>query len=236
MMPLNKYLSSAGVCSRRKAVELIQSGLVEVNKVIVREPFFRVSDSDTVVCNGEALTQPSKHIYLLLNKPEGYITTTSDEFGRKTVLELVAGASEKRIYPIGRLDYNSSGLLLLTSDGDFAQKVAHPKNNIQKGYTVSLDRPLSLTDFNSIKKGIMLNDGFIKVDDIVYKSSHNKREIFVTLHSGRNRIVRRIFGKFNYTVKKLDRALYASLTQAHLPCGTWRALKEGEIQKIISNP
>lgn len=233
-IPLNKFLSSAGVCSRRKAVELIEQGLVRVNKTVVKEPFFRVSEQDVVFHKGRHIKLDHEHIYILFNKPKGCVTTTADEEGRTTVLDLVGNATDRRIFPVGRLDFNTTGLLLLTSDGDFAQKLAHPKHSIQKKYSISLSKPLSDMDFAQLQKGVRLSDGFIRIDELIYKSPHKKDELFVTLHSGRNRIIRRIFEHFNYEVRNLDRVAYASFTQKGLARGEWRELKSHEVKKILA--
>lgn len=224
---LNTYLAHAGVCSRRKAVELIASGVVRVNQKIVKDAGYRVQPEDVVEVSDKVI-QPEEHVYVLLNKPKDYVTTVSDERGRKTVMELVADAGKERLYPIGRLDRTTTGLLLLTNDGAFAQRLAHPRYEVEKVYTVTLDRNLTSADMQAIMKGVRLEDGIVQVDDIAYTGT-TKKEITVVLHSGKYRIVRRLFEHFEYTVRKLDRVGYAGLTKKRLPVGSWRYLTKGEV-------
>lgn len=230
LVTLNTYLAHAGVCSRRKAVELIQSGIVRVNQKVVREPAYRVQPDDVVEVSGKTL-EPEELIYVLLNKPKDYVTTLSDERGRRTVMELVADAAEVRLYPIGRLDRATTGLLLFTNDGAFAQKLSHPRYEVEKVYTVTLDRNFSNTDMQAIMDGIKLEDGMVRVDDIAYTGT-TKKEVTIALHSGKYRIVRRIFEHLGYTVKKLDRVGYAGLTKKRLSLGSWRYLTKGEIAEL----
>ena len=224
---LNKYIASAGICSRREADKLIEDGQIKVNDQIVTELGSKVFPGDKVEYKGKTL-KGEKMIYVLLNKPKDYITTMDDPQGRKTVMELVRSACKERIYPVGRLDRNTTGLLLLTNDGELAKKLTHPKHNIRKVYEVNLDRLLSLEDMQKIVDGIELEDGKIEVDAIAY-TGENKKEIGIQLHSGRNRIVRRIFEKLNYDVVKLDRVSFADLTKKELPRGHWRFLTPKEI-------
>ena len=224
---LNKYIASAGICSRREADKLIEDGQIKVNDQIVTELGSKVFPGDKVEYKGKTL-KGEKMIYVLLNKPKDYITTMDDPQGRKTVMELVRSACKERIYPVGRLDRNTTGLLLLTNDGELAKKLTHPKHNIRKVYEVNLDRSLSLEDMQKIVDGIELEDGKIEVDAIAY-TGENKKEIGIQLHSGRNRIVRRIFEKLNYDVVKLDRVSFADLTKKELPRGHWRFLTPKEI-------
>lgn len=229
---LNKYIANAGICSRREADQLIQSGVIKVNGKIVNELGTKVSVNDKVQYGDETLKAEKKY-YILLNKPKGYITTTDDPYNRKTVMFLVRDACKERIYPVGRLDRNSTGLLLLTNDGDMAKKLTHPKHGIRKVYHAVLDKNLIKNDYNKILKGISLEDGFIKVDKIAHiKGSENKKEIGIELHSGKNRILRRIFESLGYKVIKLDRASFAGLTKKDIPRGKWRHLDEKEINYL----
>ena len=229
LIRLNKYIANSGVCSRREADELIQAGAVSVNGKIVTELGTKVSLSDKVRYDNQTIKN-EKHVYVLLNKPKGYITTTDDPFDRNTVMTLVANACKERIYPVGRLDRNTSGLLLLTNDGELAKKLTHPKHNVKKVYHVELDKPLTKNDMMTIVEGIELEDGVAVVDEIAYAAdSTNKKEIGIELHSGRNRIVRRIFEALGYEVVKLDRVIFAGLTKRDLPRGHWRMLSEQEL-------
>ncbi|MEH6306152.1 pseudouridine synthase [Olivibacter sp. CPCC 100613] len=232
LIRLNRYIANSGVCSRRKADELIQAGVVTVNGVVVTELGTKVDAAkDEVRYNGEKLKR-EKMVYVLLNKPKDFITTTDDPQERKTVMHLVEKASKERIYPIGRLDRNTTGLLLLTNDGNLAEKLSHPRNNIMKIYHVELNKSLTQGDFNKVGFGIELEDGFIKPDEISYIQGASKREVGIQIHSGRNRIVRRIFESLGYDVIKLDRVIYANLTKKDLPRGRWRYLEEKEIVQL----
>ena len=232
LIRLNRYISNAGICSRRKADELIAAGVVAVNGVVVSELGHKVDpQKDEIRYNGETLKR-EKMVYVLLNKPKDYITTTDDPQERRTVMHLVEKASRERIYPIGRLDRNTTGLLLMTNDGDLADKLSHPKNNIVKLYQVELSKSLTQGDLNKIGFGLELEDGFIKPDSISYVAGGSKREIGVQIHSGKNRIVRRIFEHLGYEVVKLDRAVYANLTKKDLPRGRWRFLEESEVIQL----
>ena len=232
LIRLNRYISNAGICSRRKADELIAAGVVAVNGVVVSELGHKVDpQKDEVRYNGETLKR-EKMVYVLLNKPKDYITTTDDPQERRTVMHLVEKASRERIYPIGRLDRNTTGLLLMTNDGDLADKLSHPKNNIVKLYQVELSKSLTQGDLNKIGFGLELEDGFIKPDSISYVAGGSKREIGIQIHSGKNRIVRRIFEHLGYEVVKLDRAVYANLTKKDLPRGRWRFLEESEVIQL----
>ncbi|MEO5910458.1 MAG: pseudouridine synthase, partial [Pelobium sp.] len=229
---LNRFISNSGICSRRKADELIEAGVVTVNGEAVTELGTKVNPSkDDVRYNGELLKR-EKMVYVLLNKPKDYITTTDDPQERKTVMELVEKASRERIYPVGRLDRNTTGLLLLTNDGDLADKLSHPKNSISKIYNVELERNLTQGDFNKIAFGLELEDGFIKPDDLRYVTGGAKNEVGVQIHSGKNRIVRRIFESLGYEVVKLDRVIYANLTKKDLTRGRWRYLTDQEIVQL----
>jgi 23S rRNA pseudouridine2605 synthase len=228
-MPLNKFVAHCGICSRRDAIELIKQGLVKVNDLIVKEPGYKVLESDKICFENKPIVPQQKLVYYLLNKPKDYITTTDDPEGRKTVMDLLQDVSDKRIFPVGRLDRNTTGLLLLTNDGLLTQKLSHPKHKIKKVYQVGLDKPLSKNDFETIAKGILLEDGLAEVDDIAYINPADKKEIGIEIHIGRNRIVRRIFEHLQYEVKTLDRVMYAGLTKKNIPRGKYRALTEKEI-------
>lgn len=232
LIRLNRYISNSGVCSRRKADELISAGVVSVNGVVVTELGTKVDPAkDEIRYNNERLKR-EKMVYVLLNKPKDYITTTDDPQERRTVMELVAKATKERIYPVGRLDRNTTGLLLLTNDGNLADKLSHPKNSITKIYQVELNKALTQGDFNKIEFGLELEDGFIKPDDLSYVQGASKREVGIQIHSGKNRIVRRIFESLGYEVIKLDRVVYASLTKKDLPRGRWRYLEERELIQL----
>ena len=226
---LNKYLADSGICSRREADDLIVAGAVSVNGVVVTELGTKVKTTDKVVYGGQTLNR-EKLRYILLNKPKGVITTSDDPFERHTVMELVEGACEERIYPVGRLDRNTLGLLLLTNDGELAKTLTHPSHEVSKLYHVTLDKPLTATDFQKIEEGLLLEDGPIKVDKIDYVvDDPTMRELGVEIHSGRNHIVRRIFESLGYEVMKLDRVMLAGLTKQNLPRGHWRFLTGAEI-------
>ncbi|WP_423148601.1 pseudouridine synthase [Rubrolithibacter danxiaensis] len=232
LIRLNRYIANAGVCSRRKADELIQAGVVSVNGEVVSELGYKVNPAkDVIRYNGEVLKR-EKMVYVLLNKPKDYITTTDDPQERRTVMQLVEKASKERIYPVGRLDRNTTGLLLMTNDGDLAEKLSHPRNNITKIYQVELNRNLTQGDLNKIDFGLELEDGIIKPDAISYVQGGSKREVGIQIHSGKNRIVRRIFEHLGYDVIKLDRVVYGNLTKKDLPRGRWRYLEEKEIIQL----
>ncbi|MEO6149148.1 MAG: pseudouridine synthase [Mucilaginibacter sp.] len=232
LIRLNRYIANAGICSRRKADELIEAGVVSVNGVVISELGHKVDPAkDEVRYNNETLKR-EKNVYVLLNKPKDYITTTDDPMERRTVMHLVEKASKERIYPIGRLDRNTTGLLLMTNDGDLADKLSHPRSNIVKLYQVELSKPLIQGDMNKIGFGIELEDGLIKPDSVSYVAGGTKREIGIQIHSGKNRIVRRIFEHLGYEVVKLDRVVYAGLTKKDLPRGRWRYLEEKEIIQL----
>ena len=232
LMPLNKYLAHCGVCSRRDAVILIKESKVKVNNEIIIEPAFKVTDKDEVICNGKELFVSKNLVYILVNKPKDYITTTDDPQGRKTVLQLTKMATTERIYPIGRLDRNTSGVLLLTNDGELTQKLSHPSYNITKVYEVKLDKDLTKNDFEKILNGLTLEDGLVTVDSLAYADSRDKSVIGIEIHSGRNRIVRRIFESLGYDVKGLDRVMYANLTKKNVERGKWRFLSEKEVRLL----
>lgn len=231
-MPLNKFLAHCGVCSRRDAVILIKDGKVKVNHAVVLEPAFKVSEKDEVIFNGKKLFVTKNLVYILLNKPKDYITTTDDPQGRKTVLQLIKNATTERVYPVGRLDRNTSGVLLLTNDGELTQKLSHPSYEVKKVYEARLDKPLTKTDFDKILAGIKLEDGMIQADSLGYADARDKSVIGIEIHSGRNRIVRRMFEHLGYDVKNLDRVMYATLTKKNVERGKWRFLNEKEIRLL----
>jgi 23S rRNA pseudouridine2605 synthase len=232
VMPLNKFIAHAGVCSRRDAADMVKSGKVVVNGQLVKEPGFKVSQQDEVKVNGKKISARKNLVYILLNKPKDYITTTEDPEGRKTVLDIVRHATTERVYPIGRLDRNTTGVLLLTNDGELAQKLAHPSYQVKKIYEVKLDKPLVKKDFDTIMNGITLEDGLITPDALAYADPKDKSVIGIEIHSGRNRIVRRIFEQLGYDVRNLDRVMYANLTKKNVERGKWRLLSEKEIRLL----
>ena len=226
-MPLNKFIAHCGECSRRDAAELVKQGKVKVNGELVLDPGYRVQHDDKVTKSGKKLTPQKGMVYILLNKPKGFITTNEDPQGRKTVMELVGNSGVDRLFPVGRLDRDTSGLLLITNDGDLTQKLCHPSYNIKKVYHVTLDKALTKADFEKIIEGVDLEDGIAKVDALAYLEKKN--ELGLEIHSGRNRIVRRIFESLAYEVVKLDRVMYAGLTKKNLPRSKWRYLDEREV-------
>lgn len=226
---LNKYIANAGICSRREADVLIASGAISVNGEVITQMGYKVKPDDVVNYGGERLVSEKKR-YVLLNKPKGYITTSDDPQERKTVMMLVENACTERIYPVGRLDRNTTGVLLFTNDGDMAKKLTHPSTGARKIYHVELDKNLTHADMQRMVDGIMLEDGEIAVDDVQYVGNgEHKNIVGVVLHSGRNRIVRRIFEAMGYEVCKLDRVVFAGLTKKDLPRGHWRLLTEKEV-------
>ena len=227
---LNRYIANAGICSRRDADKLIEAGEIKVNNKVITEMGYQVMPTDIVKYGNRKLNR-EKPVYLLLNKPKDFLTTTEDPNDRKTVMELVKNATESRIYPVGRLDRNTTGLLLITNDGELADKLTHPSNEIEKIYQAELDKPLTDEDFEKIKEGLTLEDGEIKVDDLA-KVTPDGYVIGVKIHSGKNRIVRRIFEHLGYEVTKLDRTTFAGLTKKDLPRGSWRFLTERELVKL----
>lgn len=234
LIRLNRYVANAGVCSRREADTYITAGNVTVNGKTITEMGHKVKLTDIVKFDGRLLN-PQKKEYVLLNKPKNFITTTSDERGRRTVMELVSKASKSRLVPVGRLDKNTTGLLLFTNDGDLAKKLTHPRHGIRKIYHVELNKNLSGEDLKKIQEGITLDDGPIKVDEVSYINNSPKREVGIEIHSGRNRIVRRIFEHLGYDVKKLDRVIFAGLTKKDLPRGHWRHLTKQEVINLGMN-
>lgn len=230
---LNKFIANSGVCSRREADELIKAGVIKVNGEIISTLGTKVMPGDKVQYGDQTLNNELKR-YLLLNKQKGYVTTTKDPHAKNTVMELIDGACKERIYPVGRLDRNTTGLLLFTNDGEMARKLMHPKSRIKKLYHVVLDQPLSKADMQKIAGGIELDGELIEVDGIAYvEDAADRREIGMEIHSGQNRVIRRIFESLNYKVAKLDRVVYAGLTKKNLPRGKWRFLKEAEVITLM---
>ena len=221
---LNKYIANSGICSRREADELITQGLVEVNGKVVTEMGYQVQKTDRVVFDGQSIT-PEKPVYVLLNKPKGYISTTKDEKARKTVMDLVANASPYRLFPVGRLDRQTTGLILLTNDGHLTKKLTHPSFGVKKIYHVTLDRKLSVEDLRTIADGVRLEEGVAEVDSISYIEGKPKNEVGIEIHIGWNRVVRRIF-------KALDRVIFAGLTKKNIKRGHWRILTEMEVNNL----
>ena len=228
---LNKYLANAGVCSRREADTFITAGSVKVNGEVIKELGYKITYADEVMFNDRVISPESK-VYVLLNKPKNCVTTSDDPDNRITVLDLVKNACSERIYPVGRLDRNTTGVLLLTNDGDLASKLMHPKFKKKKTYQVTLDRPVTPEDMQKIADGIDLDDGEIHADSIAYVSEEAMEEIGIEIHSGRNRVVRRIFEKLNYKVMKLDRVYFSGLTKKNVPRGKWRYLNPEEVNML----
>ena len=228
---LNKFLANAGRCSRREADELIQAGVISVNGQVVTELGTKVMRTDVIRLHDEPVTLEKK-VYVLLNKPKDYVTTSDDPQQRKTVMDLVKNACPERIYPVGRLDRNTTGVLLLTNDGDLASKLTHPKYLKKKIYHVYLDHNVTAHDLQRIAEGVMLEDGEIKADDVQYADPVDKKQVGIEIHSGKNRIVRRIFESLGYKVTKLDRVQFAGLTKKNLRRGDWRYLTEEEVDRL----
>lgn len=228
---LNKFLANAGVCSRREADEFIQAGVVSVNGEIVTELGTKILRTDVVKFHDQPVNIEKK-VYVLLNKPKDYVTTSDDPQQRKTVMDLVKNACPERIYPVGRLDRNTTGVLLLTNDGDLASKLTHPKYLKKKIYHVYLDKNVTAHDLAQIAEGIQLEDGEIKADDVQYAHPTDKKQVGIEIHSGKNRIVRRIFESLGYRVQKLDRVQFAGLTKKNLKRGDWRYLTEEEVDRL----
>jgi len=231
-MPLNKFIAHAGVCGRREAADLVKEGKVTVNGDKIFEPGYKVSSKDKVIVKGKQVFLQRNAVYILLNKPKDYITTANDPQGRKTVLDLIKGATPERVYPVGRLDRNTTGVLILTNDGELAQKLTHPSFEVKKIYEVTLDKPVIKKDLEAIMTGITLEDGFVQADAVAYADDKNKHIVGIEIHSGRNRIVRRIFEHLGYDVKGLDRVMFANLTKKNVDRGKWRFLNEKEVRLL----
>lgn len=227
---LNRFISQSGICSRREADDFILAGVVTVNGQVVTELGTKILPTDEVRFNDEKL-QGEKHVYLVLNKPKGYVTSLEDPHADKTVMDLVKYACTERVYPVGRLDKNSLGLLLITNDGDITRQLTHPSYRKKKIYEVTLDKPLTRADMDTLTEGITLEDGDIFADEVAY-ASEDKRTVGVEIHSGRNRIVRRMFEHLGYSVQKLDRVYYAGLTKKNLKRGDWRFLTKDEVMRL----
>lgn len=228
---LNKYIANSGICSRREADELITQGLVEVNGKVVTEMGYQVEKSDKVVFDGQNIT-PEKPVYVLLNKPKGYISTTKDDKARKTVMDLVSNASPYRVFPVGRLDRSTTGVILLTNDGHMTKKLTHPSFDAKKIYHVTLDKKLSHEDMKLIVEGIRLDEGVAVVDQISYIEGKPKNEVGIEIHIGWNRVIRRIFQRLGYEVEALDRVMFAGLTKKNIKRGHWRILSELEVNNL----
>ena len=229
MMRLNKYIAHAGICSRRKAADLVKGGFVKLNGVVEKNPAVVVEEGDRVEYMGKLVKPISKQYYLLLNKPKNIITTMQDERGRKTVWDIVQSKVDTKIYPVGRLDRNTTGLLLMTNDGELIQKLSHPSKGVKKIYEVVLNKALSQEDIDAIAKGVQLEDGVAEVDVVSYIQEMPANHIGIELHSGKNRIIRRIFEHLGYEVVKLDRVYFAGLTKKDLPRGWSRFLTKKEV-------
>jgi 23S rRNA pseudouridine2605 synthase len=231
-MRLNKYLAHCGIASRRGADTLIMQGHVTVNGEVVQEMGYKVKDNDVVHFKGKPIKTVDKLVYFLLNKPRNVLCTSSDEKGRKTVIDLLASKVPERIYPIGRLDRNTSGLIMLTNDGDLTKKLSHPSHKVPKVYLATLDKNLSLIDLEKFRTGVTWEDGGIKADSVHFIEGLSKHEVQIELHSGKNHIVKRIFAHLGYEVIKLDRVYYAGLTKKNLPRGRFRPLTKEEIRML----
>ena len=231
-MRLNRYVAHAGICSRRKADEHIAAGEVQVNGEVVLQPGHRVQPDDEVRYRGEVISPQEDKVYLLMNKPKNTITTVKDERGRFTVIDLLKGEIPQRVYPVGRLDRMTTGLLLLTNDGELAQKLSHPSYEVQKVYYVHVDQPLTPEQLAEMRVGVELEDGFIKPDSVHFIKEKDGRDISVEIHSGRNRIVRRLFKHFGCHVRALDRVWYAGLTKKALSRGRYRHLTGEEVRML----
>ncbi len=232
LMPLNKFIAHAGVCGRREAAEMVKKGIVTVNGDTVFEPGYKVSSKDDIKVKDKKLFLQHNLVYILLNKPKDYITTAKDPQGRKTIFDLIKGATTERVYPVGRLDRNTTGVLLLTNDGELAQKLTHPSFQIKKVYEVKLDKPVTKKDMEAIATGITLDDGFVQADSIAYVDAKDKSIVGIEIHSGRNRIVRRIFEHLGYDVRNLDRVMFANLTKKNVDRNKWRMLNEREVRLL----
>lgn len=231
LVRLNKFIANSGVCARREADELIREGHISVNGRKVTDMGVKVRMTDTVTYNGRSLS-PGKKVYVLLNKPKGYVTTVRDPHAEQTVLDLVKDATGERIYPVGRLDKATTGVLLLTNDGDLAGRLTHPKYGIAKVYHVFIDQPVTRHDMETIVNGVELDDGKVSADAISYPDPEDHTQVGLEIHSGQNRVVRRIFEKLGYRVRKLDRVSFAGLTKKNLQRGHWRHLTQKEVSML----
>ncbi|MCR9285998.1 MAG: rRNA pseudouridine synthase [Bacteroidetes bacterium] len=228
-MRLNKYVAHCGICSRRQAGELVKKGEIVVNEVVEINPAYQVQEGDVIKYKGKIIVTETKKVYILMNKPKDVITTVKDDRGRKTVMDIVGTKVKERIYPVGRLDRDTTGLLLLTNDGDLATKLAHPKHVVKKVYQVILDKPVKREDLQKIRNGIELEEGVAIVDGIDYVKNAGRNEIGIELHLGWNRVIRRLFEHVGYKVIRLDRTYFAGLTKKDLPRGRFRFLADREV-------
>ena len=226
---LNKFIAHSGLCSRRKAADLVKAGLIKVNGVVEENPSYMVQDEDEVIHDEKILKVEENKVYILMNKPKRVVTTVKDEKDRRTVIDLLGGKVRERVYPVGRLDYMTTGLIVLTNDGDLAKKLSHPSHEVRKLYHVGLDKPINNADITKIEKGLLLEDGLAEVDSAKIIAGRENLEVMIQLHQGKNRIIRRIFEHLGYTVVKLDRVNYAGLTKKDLPRGWNRRLTEKEL-------
>jgi 23S rRNA pseudouridine2605 synthase len=231
-MPLNKYLAHCGICSRRDAAEKIKAGEVKVNGQLEANPAYKVQSTDTVKFNGKDIVPSKKLVYILLNKPKDFITTADDDKGRKTVLDIVKTATDERIFPVGRLDRNTTGVLLLTNDGDLTQQLTHPSFEVRKIYEVTLDKPVEKGHIEQLLAGVTLEDGPVHADGAGYPEPKDKTVVGIEIHSGKNRVVRRMFEHLGYDVRALDRVMFANLTKKNVERGKWRFLTEKEIRLL----
>lgn len=228
---LTKFLAQSGICARRKAVELIKNGSVTVNGVVAVEPAIQVTQSDNIRVNGKQVICEDL-VYILMNKPEGVITSVSDDQNRLTVMHVLGKHVHQRVYPVGRLDRPTTGVLLLTNDGELSQKLIHPKFGVEKVYHAQLHRNLEPFDIRRVKQGVALSDGIASIDGLQFISGKSRKQVLVTLHNGKYRVIRRLFAKLGYTVKKLDRISFAGLTKKNMAPGTWRYLNKKEIENL----
>lgn len=231
-MALNKYISHSGICSRREAAERIKAGEVLVNGAVQHNPAYKVLENDIVKFNGKKVSPKQQMVYILLNKPKDFITTADDDKGRKTVLDIVKNATEERIFPVGRLDRNTTGVLLLTNDGELTQQLTHPSFEVRKIYEVTLDKPVVKADLEKLLEGVVLEDGPVHADAAGYADTRDKSVVGVEIHSGKNRVVRRMFEHLGYDVRNLDRVMFANLTKKGVDRGKWRFLSEKEVRLL----
>lgn len=232
VMPLNKYIAHSGICSRREAAERIKAGEVQVNDEVQLTPGYKVLANDIVKFNGKKVEPSTKMVYILLNKPKDFITTSEDDKGRKTVMDIVKTATDERIFPVGRLDRNTTGVLLLTNDGDLAQQLTHPSFEVRKIYEVTLDKQVIKAHLDQLIAGVVLDDGPVAADAAGYADPKDKSVVGVEIHSGKNRVVRRMFEHLGYDVRALDRVLFANLTKKNVDRGKWRYLAEKEVRLL----
>jgi len=231
VIKLNKFVSEAGVCARRKATDLIKNGKIRINNAIIKDPSYEVKLEDKVSFNN-ILIKKEKRVYILLNKPKSCISTVSDDCNRKTVLDCILKKPVKHLYPVGRLDYNTTGLLLLTNDGDFSQKMAHPKYKVKKVYQATLDMPITERSIEKLRKGVVLDRAVVSVDSI-HTMPFSKKVVKIALHSGKYRVIHRLLKMCGYRVRALDRVRYASFSKQGLKPGSWRLLDEKDINKAL---